>query len=87
MLRKIFEILETKLTTRISQLKGMMYNTTIVKEAEQRSRELDEKNDILYKYMDRYIFKNFANSFLQNDIVSELSRQPPDALKILIIVF
>ena len=86
MSRKIFEILEAKLTTRISQLKGMMYNT-IVKEAEQLSRELDEKNDILCKYMDSNIFKNFANGFLQNDIVSELSRQPPDALKILIRFF
>ena len=31
--------------------------------------------------MDSNIFKNFANSFLQNDIVSESSRQPPDVLK------
>ena len=31
--------------------------------------------------MDTDIFKNFANSFLQNDIVSESSRQPPDVSK------
>ena len=77
MSRKRLEILETQLTTRISQLEGMMYNT-IIKQTEQFSRELDEKNDILCKFMDSNIFKNFANSFLQNDIVSELSRQPPE---------
>ena len=31
--------------------------------------------------MDSYISKNFANSLLQNDIVSEMSRQPPDVSK------
>ena len=67
---KRLEILETQLTTRISQLEDMMYNI-VIKQTEQHSRELDEKNDILCKFMDRNIFKNFANSFLQNDIVSE----------------
>ena len=76
MSRKRLEILETQLTTRTSQLEGMMYNT-IVKQTEQ----LDEKNDILFKFMDSNIFKNFANSFLQNDVVSESSRQPPDVSK------
>ena len=60
--RKRLEILETELTTRISQLEGMMYNT-IIKQTEKFSRELDEKNDILCKFMDSNIFKNFANSF------------------------
>ena len=45
---------------------------------EQLSTELDEKNDILCKFMDGNILEN---SFLQNDIVSELPRQPPDVLK------
>ena len=58
----------------------MMYNT-IIKQTEQFSRELDEKNDILCKFMDSNIFKNFANIFLQNNIISELSRQPPDVSK------
>ena len=57
-----------------------MYDTTI-KQTDQLSRELDEKNDILCKFMDSNIFNNFANSFLQNDIVSESSRQPPDVSK------
>ena len=57
--RKRIEILETQLTMRISQLEGMMYNTIII-QTEQLSRELDEKNDILSKFMDNYIFKNFA---------------------------
>ena len=55
----------------------MMYNT-IIKETEQVSREIDEKNDILRTFMDSNIFKIFANSFFQNDIVSESSRQPQD---------
>ena len=38
--RKRLEILETQLTTRISQLEGMMYNT-VIKQTEQLSRELD----------------------------------------------
>ena len=75
--RKRLELLETQLTTQISQLEGMMYNT-IIKKTEQLSRELEEKNDILCKFMDSNIFKSFANSFLKNDIVSESSRQPPD---------
>ena len=78
--RKKLQILETQLTTRISHLEGMMYNT-IIKQTEQLSSELDEKNDILYKFMDSNIFKKFANSFLQKDIVSESSRQPPDVSK------
>ena len=48
---------------------------------EQLSRELDEKNSILSKFMDSNISKNFANSLLENDIVSETSRQPPDVSK------
>ena len=80
MSRKKLEILETQLTTRISQLQGMIYNT-IIKQTEQLSKELDEKNDVLYKFMDSKIFKNFAYSFLQNDIVIESSRQPPDISK------
>ena len=43
LLRKRSEILEIQLTTRISQLERMMYNT-VIKQTEQRSRELDEKN-------------------------------------------
>ena len=42
LLRKRSEILETQLTTRVSQLERMMYNT-VIKQTEQRSRELDEK--------------------------------------------
>ena len=45
------------------------------------SRELDEKNDILCKFKSSNIFKNFANNFLQNNIVNESSRQPPDVSK------
>ena len=78
--RRKLEILETQLTTRICQLEGLMYST-IIKETEQLSRELDEKNGILYKFMDSNIFKNFANSFSQNDIVSKSLRQPPDVSK------
>ena len=73
MSRKIIEAHETQLTTRISQLEGMIYNT-IVKQAEQQ-------DNILRKFMDSSIFKNFANGFLQNDIVSESSKQPPDVSK------
>ena len=54
-----------------------MYNT-MIKETEQVSRELDEKNDILRTFMDSNILKMFANNFLQNDIVSESSRQLQD---------
>ena len=57
-----------------------MYNT-VIKQTEQLSRELDEKNDVLCKFIDSNIFKSFANSFLQNDIVSELWRQSPDVSK------
>ena len=84
--RKRLKILETQLTTRISQLEGMMYNT-IIKQTEQLSRELDEKNDILCEFMDSNIFKNFANSFLQNDIVSESSGNHQMFQKILMVVF
>ena len=47
-----------------------MYKT-VVEQTEQLSRELDEKNYILCKFMDSNIFKNFANSFLKNYILSE----------------
>ena len=40
--RKRLEIFETQLTTRISQLEGVMYDT-VIKETEQLSRKLDEK--------------------------------------------
>ena len=80
LLKKRLKFLETQLNTRINQLESMMDNT-IIKQMEQLSRKLDEKNDILCKFMDGNIFKNFENSFLQNDIVSELPRQPPDVLK------
>ena len=80
MSRKIIEVHETQLTTRISQLEGMIYNT-IVKQTEQLARKRDEKDNILRKFMDSSIFKNFANGFLQNDIVSESSKQPPDVSK------
>ena len=80
LLRKKLEILETQLTTHISQLEDMLYNT-IIKQMEQLPREVDEKNDNLYKFMDSNVFKNFASSFLQNDIVSESSKQPPDVSK------
>ena len=78
--RKRLEILETQLTTRISQLEGIKYNT-ILKQTEQLSRELDDKNYILCKFMDSNTFKYLANSFLQNDIVSESSKQPSNVPK------
>ena len=71
--RKRLEILETQLTARISQLVGIMHKT-IIKQPEKLSRELDEKNGILCKFMDSNILKNFANSFLQNDIVPDVSK-------------
>lgn len=70
MLKKTLEIIDTQLTTRISQLKSTMDNT-IFKQTEQEKWALDKKNDILYKFMDSDIFKNFSNSFLQNDIIRE----------------
>ena len=54
---------------------------TISKQTEQLSRKLDEKNDILCKFMESNVSKNFANNFLQKDIVSESSRQPRDVSK------
>ena len=57
-----------------------MHNT-VIKKTKHVSRKLDEKNDILCKFIDSNIFKNFANSFLQNDIISESSRQPTNVLK------
>ena len=78
--RKRLEILETQLTTRISQLEGIKYNT-ILKQTEQLSRELDDKNYILCKFMDSNTFKDLANSFLQNNIVSESSKQPSNVSK------
>ena len=67
-------------STGISQLDDMTYNT-VIKQMEQLSRELDEKNDNLCKFMDSNIFKNFPNSFLQNDIFTESPRQPPNVSK------
>ena len=83
--RKRLWILETQPTTRISQLEGMMYNT-IVKQTEQLSRELDEKNYILSGFMDNNIFQYFADSFLQNGIVSRQGNQQKFQ-KILMVVF
>lgn len=70
MLKNTLEIIDTQLTTRISQLKSTMDNT-IFKQTEQEKWALDKKNDILCKFMDSDIFKNFSNSFLQNDIIRE----------------
>ena len=57
-----------------------MYNT-VIKQMEQLARELNKKNNILCNFTDSNIFKNFTNSLLQNDIVSESSRQPPNVYK------
>ena len=46
-------------------------DNTIFKQMEQEKWALDKKNDILCKFMDSDIFKNFSNSFLQNDIIRE----------------
>ena len=54
---------------------------------EQLSRELDEKNGILCKFMDSNISKNFANSLLENDIVSETQGNHQMFQKILMVVF
>ena len=62
-----------------------MYNT-IVKQTEQLSRELDEKNYILCGFMDNNIFQYFADSFLQNGIVSRHGNQQKFQ-KILMVVF
>ena len=61
-LKKRLEILETQLTTSISQLEGMIYNT-VIKQTEQLSKELDDENDILCKFMGSNILKNVANSY------------------------
>ena len=60
---------------------------TIIKQKKQLSRELDKKNDTLCKFMVSNVLKHFENTFLQNDIVSELSRQSPYVSKTLIVVF
>ena len=80
--KKRLKILETQLTTRIIQLESMM-DSTVVKQTEQLSMELDKKNYILCKFMDNNIFKHFGNSSLQNDTVSESSRHPLDVSKII----
>ena len=59
---------------------------TIVKQTEQLSRELDGKNYILCGFTDNNIFQNFANSFLQNGIVSRQGNQQMFQ-KILMVVF
>ena len=46
-------------------------DNTIIKQTEQLSMELDEKNDTLCKFVDSNIFKTLVDSFLQNDIFSE----------------
>ena len=63
-----------------------MHNT-IIKQMEQLSRELDEKNYILCKFMDSNIFKNFANSSYK--MILLVSRQDNHQMfqKILIVVF
>ena len=71
-----------QLITRISQLESMVDNT-VIKQKEQLSGERDGKKDILCKFMDSDIFKNIASILLQNDIVSELSKLPPDTPKII----
>ena len=60
---------------------------TIIKQKKQLSRELDKKNDTLCKFMGSNVLKHLENTFLQNDIVSELSRQSPHVSKTLIVVF
>ena len=57
-----------------------MYNT-VIKQTEQLSRELNEKNNILCKFMGSNVSENAANSILHNDTVSESSRQPLDVSK------
>ena len=60
---------------------------TIIKQTKLLSRELDKKNDTLCKFMISNVLKHFENTFFQNDIVSESSRQPPDVSKTLVVVF
>ena len=70
--RKRLEILETQLTTRISQLERMMCNT-IIKQTNQISRELADKNNILYKFVDSNISKILQNASYK--VILLVSRQ------------
>ena len=84
--RKRLEILETQLTTRISQLERMMCNT-IIKQTNQISRELADKNNILYKFVDSNISKILKNASYK--VILLVSRQGNHQMfqKILMIVF
>ena len=84
--RKRLEILETQLTTRISQLERMMCNT-IIKQTNQISRELADKNNILYKFVDSNISKILQNASYK--VILLVSRQGNHQMfqKILMVVF
>ena len=84
--RKRLEILETQLTTRISQLERMMCNT-IIKQTNQISRELADKNNILYKFVDSNISKILKNASYK--VILLVSRQGNHQMfqKILMVVF
>ena len=84
--RKRSEILETQLTTRISQLERMMCNT-IIKQTNQISRELADKNNILYKFVDSNISKILQNASYK--VILLVSRQGNHQMfqKILMVVF
>ena len=84
--RKRLEILETQLTTCLSQLERMMCNT-IIKQKNQISRELDEKNDILYKFMDSNFSKILQKASYK--MILLVSRQGNHQMfqKILMVVF
>ena len=84
--RKRLEILETQLTTRISQLERMMCNT-IIKQTNQISRELADKNNILCKFVDSNISKILKNASYK--VILLVSRQGNHQMfqKILMVVF
>ena len=81
-MKKRLEILETQLTTSISQLEGMIYNS-VIKQTEQLSKELDDKIIFCVNLWVVIFSKMLQIAILQNDIVSESSIQPPDVSKII----
>ena len=84
--RKRLEILETQLATRISQLERMMCNT-IIKQTNEISRELADKNNILYKFVASNISKILQNASYK--VILLVSRQGNHQMfqKILMVVF
>ena len=75
-LKKRLEILETQLTTSISQLEGMIYSTVI-----NFQRNLAIKMIFCVNLWVVIFSKMLQIAILQNDIVSESSIQPPDVSK------